>query len=179
MATFRGEGIYQAAIDFAIEKLCAGAWVRPVPLFFIIRVSDCVLVLARIMNVVLTRLFYILFNVDDSLPLQWPYPDGNTPPSYDHSHCETQVRPQYSCTRTTKRQQKAMGPHVPTPPRNPSAALTFHRLRQAHAGRPSRVMKVFASPWCPPECDVFVASCDRARHAGDGPVHACARSVAR
>jgi hypothetical protein len=28
--TFRGEGVYQPAIDTAIEKLRAGAWVRPI-----------------------------------------------------------------------------------------------------------------------------------------------------
>jgi hypothetical protein len=27
--TFRGEGVYQPAIDTAIERLRAGAWVRP------------------------------------------------------------------------------------------------------------------------------------------------------
>jgi hypothetical protein len=31
---FRGEGIYQPAIDLAIEKLCAGAWVRVVFISF-------------------------------------------------------------------------------------------------------------------------------------------------
>jgi hypothetical protein len=53
--TFRGEGIYQPAIDLAIEKLRAGAWVRPV-LLFIIRVTDCDLVLKCPFPVIRTRM---------------------------------------------------------------------------------------------------------------------------
>jgi hypothetical protein len=47
-------------------------------------------ILVQIMNVVLTCLFHILFNVATTIipSLQWPYPDGDTPPSYDYPHVD-------------------------------------------------------------------------------------------